>query len=407
MEQRPPAGGLNLLDLRRPPQRRQGFYRASVIVSIVVHGGFLAYLLTYARLPGQQTPRPRLAGVNIEMIGTTPFAALPRGDREDVTQKARLPDATPQARLGEEAVEPDAADISARALANQIIAPLPEDGARMDKPLPLPERFPQRRSETSPAVPGRAPAIATPRSRAGPGMSVPARRLARIAPQARLHEPPVADPQSGDVETAPDAIPLPPLKLLAASNKADPAPGSDEGRAPALDMGAQGSPVVAVLPKEAGVAMFAARIVEDAQMLPEDRPAAPVQLSPEPSADGRPVPPSAKRVAKAERGGPESSEDKSASSSAIARKALAYRANVRAHLASNRPAGAYGSGRAVVAFGLSPAGGLRSVRIARSSGSPSLDQSVLQSVYRAAPFPKPPAGLKPEQLRFLIPFEFR
>ena len=407
MERRPPAGGLNLLDLRRRPRRRQGFYWASVIVSIVVHSGFLAYLLTYARLSAQQTPRPRLAGVNIEMIGTTPFAALPRGDREDVTQKARLPDATPHARLREEAVEPDAADFNASALAHQITVPLPEDGARMDKPLLLPEQFPPRRSETSPAIPGRAPAIATPRSRAGPGMSVPARRLSRIASRARLHERPVADPQPGDVETAPDAIPLPPLKLLAASDKADPAPGSDESRAPALDMGAQGSPVVALLPKEAGVAMFAARIIEDAQMLPEDGPAAPVQLSPDPSADGRPVPPPERRVAKGERGDPESAEDKSASSTAMARRARVYRANVRAHLASNRPAGAYGSGRAVVAFGLSPAGGLRSVRIARSSGSPSLDKSVLQSVYRAAPFPKPPAGLKPEQLRFLIPFEFR
>ncbi len=225
----------------------------------------------------------------------------------------------------------------------------------------------------------------------------------------------MADPQPNDAQTVPDARPLPALKSIAGSEKSDPGPGSEESRASVLDMGAQGSPVVAVLPKEAGIAMFAARIIEDPKMLPEDRPAATVQLSPEPGVDGRPVPPPARRAAreaaamgtKTERGDPETTGDKSAGSSATARKARAYRANVRARLASNRPAGAYGSGRAVVAFDLSPAGGLRSVRIVQSSGRPALDRSVLQSVRRAEPFPKPPAGLKPEQLRFVIPFEFR
>jgi len=138
-------------------------------------------------------------------------------------------------------------------------------------------------------------------------------------------------------------------------------------------------------------------------------------MRPERSLDGRPVPLPSRRAARlaaaksaeAERADPESAGDEGARGVAGGRKARAYRADVRAHLAANRPAGAYGSGRAVVVFDLSPAGGVRSARIARSSGNASLDESVLQSVSRAAPFPKPPKGLKPAQLRFLIPFEFR
>ena len=150
----------------------------------------------------------------------------------------------------------------------------------------------------------------------------------------------------------------------------------------------------------------------------ESRPVAPppVWTGPGQSVESRPVAPPARRVtppraadsrAQSERGDPDSAQDEDARDVAGARKARAYRANVRAHLAGNKPAGAYGSGRAVVAFNLSPDGRLRSVRISRSSGSPALDRAVLKTVHRAAPFPKPPKGLKPAQLRFLIPFEFR
>jgi periplasmic protein TonB len=415
MEERPPAGGMNLLDLDGRPQRRHGFYWASVIVSIVMHGGFLAYLLTYARLPGEQAARPRSPDVNVEVIGPTRYAALPRGDREDVIIEAPSEDARPQARPDEEAVDPGAVHINAEELASQIGAPLPEDGASAGRPLPLPDRLPERRIGTSPVLAGRPP-IATPRTETR--MSLPARRMSQIATEARLSERPVPDPQPGDRRPSPNAIPLPPAKLPAVPEQAHPAPGSEESRASALDMGAKGDPVVAVLPKEAGVAMFGARIIDGAPMLPEDRPARPAPVPPgqsspsAQSAESRPVPPPARRAArlpkdaKAEYGDPESAEDKS-TSSATAKKARAYQGNVRAHLAANRPAGAYGSGRAVVAFNLSPVGAVRSARIVQSSGNATLDQSVLQSVHRAAPFPKPPTGLKSAQLRFVIPFEFR
>ena len=401
---------MNLLDLPRPARRRRGIYWTSVIASIVVHGGFLAYVLAYARPPAQPQPQPRFAGINVDVIGTTPSAALRRGDREDVTSHARLEDVPP--RPEEDAAGSDAAEAAAAmALASQLGAPLPEDGARAVKPFPLPERLPKHRLRTNPAVAGRAPAIATPRAHAGTVMSVPARRLSRIAREARLSERRAADPQPDDV---PDAMPLPPLELLAVAEKQ---PVSEESRASALDMGAQGSPVVAVLPKEAGIAMFAARITDGAPMLPEDRSATPVETEPERTVESRPVALPSRRVARravdspaqGERGDPDNAqdEDEDARDVAGARKARAYRANVRAHLAGNKPAGAYGSGRAVVAFNLSHDGRVRSVRISRSSGSPTLDQAVLKTIYRAVPFPKPPKGLKRAQLRFLIPFEFR
>jgi protein TonB len=458
MEGRPPDGGMNLLDLQRPARRWQGFYWASVIASIAVHGGFLAYVFAYARVPGQPSPRPRLSGINVEVSATKPFAAMRRGDRvapearfdEDPPEarfdkespearfdkeppearsdqespearldedppEARLDNAPPEMRLDEDAVKGDVALPGAKALAQQMDAPLPEDSARTAKSLPLPEGVPKHRFGPSPAA-RRAPAIATPRGKAGAGMSLPARRMSRMPAEERLSERRAADPQAEAGPAMPDAIPLPPLKLLAAPEKAALAAGSEESRASVLDMGAHGSPVAAVLPKEAGIAMFAARIVEDAPMLPEDRSPVPGRPSPEQTQASRPVPPPARRVARlaqARRGGeaepanPKTADGKSARGLAAARKARGYQAKVRAHLAGNKPAGGYGSGRAVVAFKLSPRGGLISARIVRSSGRPSLDQRVLESVFRSEPFPKAPEGLEPGQLRFLIPFEFR
>ena len=49
-------------------------------------------------------------------------------------------------------------------------------------------------------------------------------------------------------------------------------------------------------------------------------------------------------------------------------------------------------GTAVVAFSISGSGGLASLSIARSSGSPALDQAALRVIRKAAPFPAPPRG---------------
>ena len=406
-----------MLDLKTRPRRRQGVYWASVIVSIIVHGGFLAYLLAYARLPAQLQPRPRATGVNVEVIGTTPFEALRRGDREKMPAELRAETSAPPTLAEEGGVPRDAMKSGAPSVAgvaeisNLIGEPLPEDRARAAVPQPRPDRLPKRRIGTGPSA-IRPVKIALHAARPAMTMTVPARRMAQIAREARLSERRAAEPPD-DALTPADAMALPPLKLLVASGQAD--PGSEDRRASALNMEAQASPVVAELPKEAGIAMFAARIVEGEAMLPEDRAIAPAPPMPTREADGRLTPPKGlgTRLA-AGRGGqtgprlpPAATGNKSSDGVARARTARAYRLNIRAHLTANRPGGGPTSGRAVVAFRLTVQGGVRSVRIARSSGSPALDRSVVQAVHRAAPFPKPPPGLKPEQLRFVIPFEFR
>jgi periplasmic protein TonB len=396
IEWRRPAGALNLLDLPRPARRRQGIYWTSVIASIVVHGGFLAYVVG---------SRPRFPAMNAELIATALPPALQRGDREDPPELLAGDD--PQdARLDGEDASPGMAEAGTAAIAAQLEDPLPEDHASAGKLLPPAEWLPDRRLATNSA--GGTPAAAMPRVRRTHRMSLPARRMSLIpatAGQSEWGRDAVAD----GALAIPAAIPLPPAPLPAApENVAAPA-GSEERRASVLDMGAQGSPVVAVLPKEAGVAMFAMRMAEDGP-LPEDRSLAPRDALPEQSQQTHAVPLPARRVAAiAAQAEPKLAEGKRESGAAAgdSKRLRAYQAKVRAHLSANKPAGGYGAGRAVVAFNLSPAGGLVSARIVRSSGRPSLDKSVLASVFRSEPFPKPPAGLDPEQLRFRIPFEFR
>jgi protein TonB len=83
-----------------------------------------------------------------------------------------------------------------------------------------------------------------------------------------------------------------------------------------------------------------------------------------------------------------------------------YGAIVRARIARNKPGGG-SRGSVVIALSISTSGSLTSARIVRSSGSASLDQNALAAVRRAAPFPPPPSGAAPGQLRFTIPFQFR
>ena len=61
-------------------------------------------------------------------------------------------------------------------------------------------------------------------------------------------------------------------------------------------------------------------------------------------------------------------------------------------------------GTAVVAFRIAANGGLSSLSIHRSSGSPELDEAALNVIQRAAPFPAPPPGA---QLSYRIPVERR
>lgn len=81
----------------------------------------------------------------------------------------------------------------------------------------------------------------------------------------------------------------------------------------------------------------------------------------------------------------------------------AYRRALWAELAAHAPAAVPGSGVATVVLGLDGAGGLRFVRLARSSGRPTFDRASLAAIREAAPFPPPPPGTPAEDLVFEVP----
>jgi protein TonB len=388
---------MNLLDLP-VRSRRGGFYWATIVAFLIVHGGFLAYVLSHSTSSGRLR-HPRLADANLELFASPPAPALPRGDREALPWERMevKPSAAPapQAQAHRETATPDEDTV-----ASQMNDALPEDNAVAVKSLPLPERMSKYRRRALAATALRDGQYGVP-------MSLPARRMSRISGEQRLAE-----------HTAESAAPmpaeLPPLRLLAMPAQDASGPMSGESRASELDMSAQGQPVAAVLPKEAGVAMLAAQIANDARMLPEDRaspqppaPPASTKNASAPGANPRIAPPAqTKKPGTAEKSIPRKSEVALRPKAAL-KKAEAYRAQVRSHLAAHRPAGGAGSGSAVVAFDLSQKGRLLSARIARSSGNPAMDESVMQSVHRSEPFPKPPEGMDAKQLRFVIPFEFQ
>jgi len=63
-------------------------------------------------------------------------------------------------------------------------------------------------------------------------------------------------------------------------------------------------------------------------------------------------------------------------------------------------------GIAQVQFTLSANGSVSNVRIAKSAGSPILDQAVLEAVRRASPFPKIPAAAGLSSRTFTVPMQF-
>lgn len=64
-------------------------------------------------------------------------------------------------------------------------------------------------------------------------------------------------------------------------------------------------------------------------------------------------------------------------------------------------------GEVRVAFIVSSNGGVSGIRVVRSSGSPILDQAAVETVQRAAPFPKIPADAGRSSWPFTVPLEFR
>lgn len=73
-----------------------------------------------------------------------------------------------------------------------------------------------------------------------------------------------------------------------------------------------------------------------------------------------------------------------------------YGGKVLRRILATRKAKAPAEGVAIVGFTIAPDGTLARVRMMRSSGSAELDAVALDHIRRAAPFPKPPGGLKKE-----------
>jgi len=84
-----------------------------------------------------------------------------------------------------------------------------------------------------------------------------------------------------------------------------------------------------------------------------------------------------------------------------------YPGKVRSKLARvARSVRAKGRGEVVVAFAVSSNGGVRSARVARSSGVATIDQAALQAIRKASPFPPIPDGAGRATWEFSVPLAF-
>jgi protein TonB len=125
-----------------------------------------------------------------------------------------------------------------------------------------------------------------------------------------------------------------------------------------------------------------------------------------------PPKPERPKTAKPERESPAESTSvgakaKAPRASASTGSVLNYASRVRAKVSGHVPRSGAGKGSVVVSFGVSSSGGLSYARIAKSSGNAAIDRSVLAGVRASSPFPPPPAGASPAQLRFSVSFHFK
>jgi len=89
-----------------------------------------------------------------------------------------------------------------------------------------------------------------------------------------------------------------------------------------------------------------------------------------------------------------------------------YAGKVAAHLRRHKrypreAAAKRQSGTATVSFSISSSGGVRSARLARSSGNRAFDQEVVAMVRRAAPFPPIPSAIGKSSMTFTVPVRFQ
>lgn len=83
-----------------------------------------------------------------------------------------------------------------------------------------------------------------------------------------------------------------------------------------------------------------------------------------------------------------------------------YQAALWRRIDANRPRGVNMGGTTHVRFRLSVDGTLISAEVSGTSGNVLLDKIALRSVRRAAPFPRAPEGIRPDDLAFEIPIRF-
>jgi protein TonB len=98
---------------------------------------------------------------------------------------------------------------------------------------------------------------------------------------------------------------------------------------------------------------------------------------------------------------------KAAPVSASTGSVLNYASRVRAKVSGHVPRSGAGKGTVVISFAVTKSGGLSGARISRSSGNAAVDKAALSGVRASAPFPLPPPGASPAQLRFSVAFQFR
>jgi TonB family protein len=348
------ARDLNLLDLPQPARRSDSFLRWMLpALLILVHGGLLTYLISFARMPGQ----PRGTPPNAIPVELTDSVALEKQDREPIradlspakgAAQDEMAHARPQAQQPVVAlnvtVPPDPASA------------LPEDMGAQPPRQAGSGAHPEAADEEQPAGTDRQEQAAQHAEQAGP--AEPASR------EQRTERPvtPLAVARSAAFLAFHGAAHLPEdLRPLSSGDTGD-APLSDE------------------------VADAASAAIAEA------------------------VPPPARRqIAAAEIAHHEensSNVDAETPQAARSRALNAYRVKVREHLAAHKPRGGFGSDTVVVGFTLLRSGDVASARILKSRGIYHLDQGALNAVHRAAPFPRPPQSLKGARFHFAIPFRF-
>lgn len=104
----------------------------------------------------------------------------------------------------------------------------------------------------------------------------------------------------------------------------------------------------------------------------------------------------------------ETKRQATAPSAASARQAEKWKVRVQAYLNRRaQRAGADGAGTVTIRFAVTRDGAIVSSSVVGSSGSPQLDQSVLETVRRSSPVPSAPEEVAVSRQSFTVPFQIR